>query len=82
MCKIVILFSITSKMCKIGLQPADYKITSTVLWDIVFWTLFILSDTRTGQNPWQMIEHSAWILRFWIETQNQFVNEIENSEAE
>ena len=73
MCKIVILFSITSKMCKIGLQPADNKTTSTVLWDIVFWTLFILSGTRTGQNPRQMIEHSAWILRFLVETQNQFI---------
>ena len=68
MCKIVILFSITSKMCKIGLQPADHKITSPVIYDIVFWTLFILSGRRTGQNPLQMTEHSAWILRFWVET--------------
>ena len=42
MCKIVILFLSTIKMCKIGLQAADYKITSPVLCDIVFWTLFSL----------------------------------------
>ena len=42
MCKIVILFFSTIKMCKIGLQAADYKITSPVLCEIVFWTLFSL----------------------------------------
>ena len=28
-------------MCKIGLQAADFKITSPVLCDIMFWTVFI-----------------------------------------
>ena len=66
--KIVILFLRTSKMTKIWFQAADYKITSPVLCDIMFWTLFILSGTRTGQNPLEMAEHLAWILRFWVET--------------
>ena len=57
MCKIVILFLSTSKMSRIGLQAADYKITSPVLCDIVFWTFFILYGTRIGHNPLQMAEH-------------------------
>ena len=57
----------TSKMCKIWLQAADYKITSPVLCSIVFWTLYIPSGTRIGQNSLQMAEHSAWMLRFWVE---------------
>ena len=36
MCKIVILFVSTSKMCKIGLQAADYKITSLVLCNTLY----------------------------------------------
>ena len=64
---ILISFLSTSKMCKIGLQAADYMITSPVLCDIVFLTLFIPSGTRMGQNPLQMAEHSAWMLRFWVE---------------
>ena len=67
MCKIVILFLGTSKMCKIGLQAADYNITSPVLCYNVFWTLFIPYGTRIGQNSCQMAEHSAWMLRFWVE---------------
>ena len=63
-----LVFLSTIKMCKIGLQAADYKITSPVLCDIVFWTLFILSGTRIVQNPLQMAEYSAWMLRSWVET--------------
>ena len=61
MCKIALLFLRTSTMHKIGLQAVDYEITSPVLSGIVFWTLFILSYTRIGQNPlqWQSILHEC-----------------------
>ena len=44
MCKIVILFLSTVKMCKIGLQVADYNITSPVLCDSSGHSLFCLAQ--------------------------------------
>ena len=38
------------------------------LYEIVlplFWTCFVLAGTRIGQNPPQMVDHLAWILRLW-----------------
>ena len=67
MCKIVILFLNIIKMCKIGLQAADYKITSPVLCDIVFWTLFcclctgiILNINTTNKYPVYLFHNSQY----------------------
>ena len=57
MCKIVILLLSTSKMCKIGLQAADYKITSPVVTLCSGHSLFCLAQGQV--NPLQMAEHLA-----------------------